>query len=179
MVSSSLCFKSLIISTLRYWIHLKFIVIQLYFFFSSSSSQTAPIYWIIPLSTLVWNFLSTEFLQELGSVSGISVLIHGSATATLRRHSWRELFLSWLSPASPATPPQASFSGPSSTPLLLMASPPALSWCIFPSISQADLIQHHGLNISTTLMAYGLFLWPRPLSWLDVAGCPCSLYLEA
>lgn len=118
-------------------------------------------------------------LQELGSVSGISVLIHGSATATLWRHSWRELFLSWLSPASPATPPQASFSGPSSTPLLLMPSPPALSWCIFPSISQADLIQHHGLNISGTLKAYGLFLWPRPLSWLDVAGCPCSLYLEA
>lgn len=140
MVSSSLCFKFLIISTLRYWTHLKFIVLQLCFCFREQSHLLNNSFFS---SGLKFTPLHIEFLCVLGSVSGISVLVHGPATATLWRHSWKAsclLVLSYVSGHSISAPPLA---GP---PALPTPPPPQLLYHGTLSCSQADLIQLHGFK---------------------------------
>lgn len=148
VVSSSLCFKFLIISTLRYRTHLKFIVLQLCFCFREQSQLLNNSFFS---SGLKFTPLHIEFLCVLGSVSGISVLVHGPATATLWRHSWKEsclLVLSYVSGHSISAPP--------------LAGPPAL-----PTPPPPQLLYHDTLSCSV-LVHFPISLPSRshPVSWL-------------
>lgn len=143
MVSSSLCFKSLIISTLRYWIHLKFIVIQLYFLFFSFSD-------------------STHLLNNSSFHTGLKFTVHW-IPPSIRVCFWDFCSVPWVCHShSPETQLEGAFSllaltcvsGHSSSSLLLwpfLHSPPA-----------------HGIPSCSVLVHFPFYLPSRshPASWL-------------